>query len=1028
MKTAHLKKWVALATIYLLDFTFIFAQGGFQLTHFTDEDGLPQNSVKFIISDNAGFIWLSTEDGLVRFDGYQFTTFSKNDLHNSSNRMQAFYRFKHELFCYSADYEPIKIEDGHASITNKPSGWLEQQIDLNVLPKGIFKNNFQDGARYLSDGSINMNYGKKAQFKELYILSQQDSLFRYDNKQFSVFYKSKLIHTFPYTTKADWRFFMLNHKLFSLENSGRVSALSPKIIKTRLKGDILQSTSFKAKKTDIKVLWNICVDNHVILYMDKSFYLATLDTTDHITTKMLFKGFDAAVENICSAYYNKQSGQLFLGSSTKGLFVLKPHLFQTITAQYGENIYGPQIEYQPNKILTTGNRSFDFSALPKISISHGANTPLDFISLAKDHPTGNFWAVRRRWLYLISAKDLHKIAQWQMPISINAIYQDKLDTLWIGTINGNLYTKSPTDTTVHHYIKFPDRITFILRAGPYDLYVGTLKGLFQVNLLSKTSHTIANLESASVRNIFKSSSNEIWVATYGDGFYLLKQSKAIALPLDREQYLRTPHYFIEDDQGFLWIPTNKGLFQVAKSDLLSYVNNINRHNEPPFYFYYDKESGFKTNEFNGGFEPTATQTSNKIWSLSSMNGLVLFNPDKMAPLLPTSGLYLDNIIIDSQQVDRKDLTALSEDFSQLRISVCTPFLGNHKNLQITYALIENGSKDTIFYPLEDKGKITLSRLTYGKYTLIVKKRNGFGVDNFSTLILSLNVRPKWYHSLWLGILLIILFPIIGILVSNIRSRYVVRKNRELKKRIEQKTIHLANRVRMQELIIRAIGHDIRTPLKYHIILSKNIKELTEKGNDLLAKKSAILNDSSQQLFQLVENFVQYLKAQNNTHIGQAKEVVLNTVLERKLAFFKDISHKNKNVLLNIDTVDVVVYSDPELLSIIIHNLIDNAIKVASDGLITTQIGINKNNKPFLTIRDCGPGLPLNILKWFNRPDELDEQSTADDRPSNCGLGLTMVRQLARLLKIEIKAHADFDHGTTFTLLFLPLKAGQPIKY
>lgn len=1017
MINVYKKKYVALAAIYLLTLTTLFAQSDFQVTHYTDADGLPQNSVKFIITDNAGYIWLSTEDGLVRFDGNHFNVFSKNELHMSSNRMQVFYRSENKLYCYSTDNKPIKIENGQAVMEGKPTGWLAALIDLTVRPKGLFKEGFDEAGRYLDEGSINMNYPKKDQYRELFVLTKGDSLYRYNNKQISLYYQNRLLRTFPYTTNEDWYFFMMNDKLFSLEKDGIVAQLSTSVEKTKLKGDILKATVGQKEHPKIRLLWNICVDHQVILYTDKAFYLATMDTDGQITTRLLFKGFDAIKKNICSAYYNNQTGVLFLGSSTKGMFVLKPKLFRAIAADSGENIYSTQIEYQPNKLLTTGNRSFDLSLMPDTIHSVPKSTPIAFISLAKDGVKGRFWGARRQWLYLMAKDSLKKIAQWQLPGSINAIYQDSTDKLWVGTIYGELYAKSAKDTIPVLFKKLPDRITYILRTDQTHLYVGTLAGLYIINLGDNTSRPIHNLETQSIRHVFKCSTGEIWVATYGDGFFLLNQGMAISMPMDREKYLRTPHYFIEDRKGYFWIPTNKGLFQVAKRDLLSYVANVGKHPDRPYYYYYDKDNGFNTNEFNGGCEPCAIQLSNGTHSLPSMNGLVLFNPDSISPILPDAGLYIDRITVDSQDVAQKDLRTLSEDFTQMTIEVSTPFLGNHKNLQIQYALIENEASDTLFFPIGENGIITLSRLPYGHYTVIIRKKDGFGYGNYSKLNLSLGVQPKWYHSPWFGIALIFFFPVLGIIASNIRSGYVVRKNRDLKKRIEEKTKYLRERVTMQELIIRAIGHDIRTPLKYHIILSKNIKELSEQSNGALAKKTAILNDSSQQLFQLVENFVHYLKAQNNTQTHQSRKVILNSILENKLNFFKDITKRNRNVLLNIGTTEVAVNSDPELLAIIIHNLIDNATKVVRDGLITTQIGVNQKNQPFLSIADCGPGLDANIIKWINQPDVDDNLSKVDTMPINCGLGLMMVKQLAKLLKLNITVHTEVGNGTTFTLLF-----------
>ncbi len=59
--------------------------------HFTDENGLPQNSIKAIMGDKEGFIWLSTESGLVRYDGHRFLTFDQSVLPLHSTRMGSFY-------------------------------------------------------------------------------------------------------------------------------------------------------------------------------------------------------------------------------------------------------------------------------------------------------------------------------------------------------------------------------------------------------------------------------------------------------------------------------------------------------------------------------------------------------------------------------------------------------------------------------------------------------------------------------------------------------------------------------------------------------------------------------------------------------------------------------------------------------------------------------------------------------------------------------------------------------------------------
>ena len=77
-------------TYFLFIANAVFAQKTvsekYTIKQYTDENGLPQNSVKSISADSEGFIWLATEDGLTRFDGRQFYTFNKASLGISNNR------------------------------------------------------------------------------------------------------------------------------------------------------------------------------------------------------------------------------------------------------------------------------------------------------------------------------------------------------------------------------------------------------------------------------------------------------------------------------------------------------------------------------------------------------------------------------------------------------------------------------------------------------------------------------------------------------------------------------------------------------------------------------------------------------------------------------------------------------------------------------------------------------------------------------------------------------------------------------
>ncbi|WP_245949459.1 ligand-binding sensor domain-containing protein [Echinicola strongylocentroti] len=76
----------------MLTCTALLGQGTghpfYKFTHFTSQDGLPQNSILAILQDDMGYLWFGTDDGLARFDGYQFTVYkhqfqNPNSLNNN---------------------------------------------------------------------------------------------------------------------------------------------------------------------------------------------------------------------------------------------------------------------------------------------------------------------------------------------------------------------------------------------------------------------------------------------------------------------------------------------------------------------------------------------------------------------------------------------------------------------------------------------------------------------------------------------------------------------------------------------------------------------------------------------------------------------------------------------------------------------------------------------------------------------------------------------------------------------------------
>src|ERR1700748_1619614 len=100
--------------LLLLSVTSILAQedphNGYFVQHFTDENGLPQNTINDLLFDNEGYLWLGSQVGLVRFNGYSFKLFYPDDkpvmesnvllLGKDSKGLLYFQTDDHNLYCY----------------------------------------------------------------------------------------------------------------------------------------------------------------------------------------------------------------------------------------------------------------------------------------------------------------------------------------------------------------------------------------------------------------------------------------------------------------------------------------------------------------------------------------------------------------------------------------------------------------------------------------------------------------------------------------------------------------------------------------------------------------------------------------------------------------------------------------------------------------------------------------------------------------------------------------------------------------
>lgn len=117
------------------------AQAQYRFDHWTADNGLPQNSVRDIVQTRDGYLWMTTFDGLVRFDGVRFTVFNKSNSPGLvSNRFTFLYEDKQgDLWIKGENLELVRRQQGRFTTFTKAQGLPNLNSDfIGGMARGIW--------------------------------------------------------------------------------------------------------------------------------------------------------------------------------------------------------------------------------------------------------------------------------------------------------------------------------------------------------------------------------------------------------------------------------------------------------------------------------------------------------------------------------------------------------------------------------------------------------------------------------------------------------------------------------------------------------------------------------------------------------------------------------------------------------------------------------------------------------------------------------------------------------------------------
>ncbi|ANF52891.1 hypothetical protein A0O34_21245 [Chryseobacterium glaciei] len=597
----------------------------------------------------------------------------------------------------------------------------------------------------------------------------------------------------------------------------------------------------------------------------------------------------------------------------------------------------------------------------------------------------------------------------------------------------NLYAVSTTDLT-HSYLhifeneelkkinmsfKFTGFVNSFFKYNDEELLVGCSNGLYIARLNNRKIAQVA--KGISVKNIIKTSDGQIWITTNKDGFFLLKDKKLIKMPLDQNSYLNSAHYIVDDQYGYYWISSNNGLFRVSKKQLLQYTTNKGL----VFYYRFSKSDGLLTNEFNGGSMPDAYSLEDGEFVFPSIEGFVFFDPKNIKAYYPQrKNIYVERVRINDSDITYfKNNLVLENNYKYADVFIDIPYYSSSDNL-IIEAKIKGEDVDWKQIEIKNERKYTISNLGPGNYILQLRVQIS-PEGSYEYRSISFEIKPLFYQTDLFKLCIALIFLLIVTVVIHTRTKFLRRRNRALKKTVNNISLELKESAQNLETVkndmqkeseyqkkfVEAISHDITTPVKFIAMLSQQLAEVHDAN--LQKEYFDSIHQSSEELY----NFTMHLKEYNDLHrtenIYEKEGYLINEVFKIKTKLFHEIAKSKKNCLVIEVEDETYCHINKNIMTCIIHNLIDNGVKYTSNGIINL-LATNKEEEIMIEISDTGNGMSQELITYYN---ELYQMSDENDmiKFKNYGLGLHMVIHLIKKINAEIIFCENHPKGTSIKI-------------
>jgi len=953
------------------------------------KNGLSQNSVTDIFQDSKGYMWFCTDEGLNRFDGYDFLKFDKQ----TDNKNSIISNFTSCIVESSPGVFWIGTEKGLSIYVYEKKKFFNVENPAQIKKLTVENNNTVWAQTPYSLYKIRLieNDNKKADYNVSVepMNAYKEIIYKRDDNHFILAGRDNHIYNYDFDTKlikqqnlsAVWKI-IIQKKINSFikdihgnfwigTNNGLYKTDKHFLNIDSFPSQRISFTGLQSKITDITSgkLGNIYIATYqqgLLIYDITRNKFATYQSDPYNLTSL--------PDNKILSLHIDNSNTFWIGTKGSGLATYSPYKFkfkhitqEPFKTTWLTNKYVLSFEADDDEniwIGTDGGGLYEFDTKSSVFSNWRNNSSASSLSndvvqhllidsykniwvatmngICKFNPSTN--AFKRYFITTHKASDNLKIPAYSnirifetrekelYALDERSIYRFNSAENTFEDIRFNYKTSNPTPRS-------------ILEDKDGTWWLATASGILHVNirtgLLDEKALKVVNnkyFKTDQLYCLLSEDNNHFWIGAGNSGLYLFdKKNKKITEHYTEKEGLSNNFIYgiLKDNFGKIWMSTNRGI-SVFEPTVKQFRN-------------YDINDGLQSNEFNGG---AFYKTKNNELLFGGINGFNIIEPDKV----PFNS-YKPFANITSIKTDDSTYSASQYTPQIKRISL--PSKENNISFEFASSDYVNTPKNRFEYKLDGYNKnwtrtnrnfVSYTKLPPGNYIFYVRASNNDGVWSTAAASFSFRIRPTIWQSWWFRIIasIIVAYYIYRTITNRIK---IARKKETDKMQLaRQKTEY---EKQLAEIKLKALVSQMNPHFIFNCMNSIQAMILSDQN----MQASTYLTKLSRLVRSVLENSVKTL-------------IPLQDVIENlKLYLELESLRFDQQFNYDIKTENIDVYS-VEMPSMLIQPYVENAIwhgllKKVGDKNVQIKF-YKKENTIFCEIEDNGIGrvkaAELNLRK------------------------------------------------------------------